>query len=201
MPTPLFVRAAVWLWLLYAVYLGHTRALAGQPPYVFALFLVVPLVTVVASYELLRTVRGWLDALDLRMLVFLHTTRFLAVFFLTLHGRGQLPGEFALPAAWGEILVAAGALVLAVLPMARAARLRAVAIWNMVGFAGAAFATVNAARVALAGDLRMNVFTDLPFSLLPTFLVPLILASHIVLFRRLQREERQPASASDEREE
>lgn len=200
MPTPLFVRAAVWLWLLFAVYLANARALAGQPPYVFALCLLVPAATVIAGYELLKPVRSWLDALDLRMLVFLHTTRFLAVFFLILHGRGELPGEFALPTAWGEIIIAAGALVLAVLPLARATHRRAVAVWNLVGFAGAVFGTVNAARVALGGDARMQVFTDLPFALLPTFLVPLILASHVVLFRRLQREEREPAGMGDEDE-
>lgn len=197
MPTPLFVRAAIWLWLLYAVWLGHTHALAGAPAYTYALCVLVPAVVVVIGYECLGLVREWLDALDLRMLVFLHTTRYLAVFYLVLLGRGQLPEDFALTIGWGEIVVASGALVLSALPLRRAARLRAIGIWNMLGFAHALLALVTAARVALGGDLRMNVFTDLPFSLVPTFVAPLALASHVILYRRLQREAKAPPPAGD----
>lgn len=198
MPTPLFVRAAAWLWLLYAVYLGHTRALAGAPTYAWALCILLPAALVVAACELIGMVREWIDALDLRMLVFLHTTRFLAVFYLVLHGRGQLPAEFAHTVGWGEIVVATGALVLGALSLPRTARLRAVGIWNVVGFATAVLGLVTAARVAFAGDARMNVFSDLPFSLAPTFILPLALASHVILYRRLQREEKSGPSAGDQ---
>ena len=34
---------------------------------------------------------------------------------------------------------------------------------------------------------QMRALTYLPLSLLPTFLVPLIIASHVILFSRLRR--------------
>jgi hypothetical protein len=193
MPTPLPIRVLMWIWLLAAVYLANGRALAGQSWPVFAAVIAVPAILCVFAAEFFRGIRTWVDALDLRALVFLHATRLLAFFFITLHDRGELPAEFALPTAWGEIVVAAAALVLAVLPLDAVKRRRFVAIWNIVGFAHALFALSTAARVALAGDPRMEVFTDLPFGLLPTFLVPIVLASHVVLYRRLRREERSPA--------
>jgi hypothetical protein len=197
MPTPLFVRAAVWLWLLSAVYLGHARVLTTEPAHIHVLSVLLPAVIVVVGGLFLGQVRGWFDELDLRMLVFLHTTRLLAIFYLVLHGRGQLPGEFALTVAWGEIAIAVAALVLGVLPLRRSTRLRAIGIWNIVGLVTAIIGLVTAARLAFGGDLRLLVFTELPFNLVPTFLAPLVLASHVLLYRRLQREARAPAGTDE----
>lgn len=196
MPTPLFVRAAVWLWLLFAVFLGHARLLTSEPAYVHVLSVLLPALVVIVGGLFIGQVREWIDELDLRMLVFLHTTRLLAIFYLILHGRGQLPGEFALTVAWGEIAIAVAALVLGVLPLRRAVRLRAIGIWNIAGLVTAGIGLVTAARVALGGDLRLLVFTELPFNLVPTFLAPLVLGSHVLLYRRLQREARAPSDGT-----
>jgi hypothetical protein len=49
------------------------------------------------------------------------------------------------------------------------------------------FVVATAARLALADPDSMQGLLHLPLSLLPTFLVPLIIASHVVLAIRLAR--------------
>ena len=132
--------------------------------------------------------RAWLLAIDVRWLVALHLTRFVGAYFLYLYGRGQLPYAFAVPGGWGDITVAslAGALLLLGSPtMGR--RRAAYMLWNVLGLADILFVVVTAARLGAADPESMAALLRLPLSLLPTFLVPLIIASHVVLGVRLAR--------------
>jgi hypothetical protein len=52
------------------------------------------------------------------------------------------------------------------------------------------FVVLTAARLALAEPQSMAALLRFPLSLVPTFQVPLIIASHILLFARLRRWER-----------
>ena len=62
------------------------------------------------------------------------------------------------------------------------------------------FVVVTAARLGLADPASMMELTHLPLSLLPTFLVPLIIASHVVVFVRVrQRSARQWPTDRDAR--
>ena len=132
--------------------------------------------------------RAWLLAIDVRWLVALHLTRFVGAYFLYLYGRGQLPYAFAVPGGWGDITVAslAGALLLLGSPT-RGRRRAAYMLWNVLGLADILFVVVTAARLGAADPESMAALLRLPLSLLPTFLVPLIIASHVVLGVRLAR--------------
>jgi hypothetical protein len=46
---------------------------------------------------------------------------------------------------------------------------------------------LTATRLNLADPDHLRALTYLPLSLLPTFIVPLIIASHVVMFVRLSR--------------
>jgi hypothetical protein len=46
----------------------------------------------------------------------------------------------------------------------------------------------TAARLAFADPASMSALLRLPLALLPTFLVPLIIASHVFIFSRLRPE-------------
>jgi hypothetical protein len=174
------------LWLLTAVYLGASgRVAAWRPPLpqiVLAGLTALLLVAVVA----LARFRRWLRALDLRWLVAFHLTRFVGIYFLVLYYRdGALPYAFAVPGGWGDILIAT--LALGLLASVRQLETRGglVGIWNTLGLIDILFVVATASRLALADPDSMNALLHLPLSLLVTFLVPLIIADHVVVFWRI----------------
>ena len=62
-----------------------------------------------------------------------------------------------------------------------------VGLWNAAGLLDIMGVVVSAAEHALADRTSMAALLHLPLSLLPTFLVPLIIASHIFIFSRLRK--------------
>jgi hypothetical protein len=60
-------------------------------------------------------------------------------------------------------------------------------IWNTLGFVDIILVVFSALRFGLRDWQSMHALRELPLSLLPTFLVPLIIASHILIFVRLAR--------------
>jgi hypothetical protein len=128
-------------------------------------------------------VRHWAATVHRRSLLAVHLTRFVGFYFLFLSKRGDLPEAFALPAGIGDILVAAGALVLMIVPQLGYSR-RALLGWNIFGFVDIIFVVFSALRLGLRDWVSMAPLRQLPLSLLPTFLVPLIIVSHILIFGR-----------------
>jgi hypothetical protein len=187
MPTPVFIRAVLWLWLLTAVYLGHTHKLAGTHAATLPL-LMVGLAGAFLLLGRLKLVRDWFNGFDLRALVLLSTTRFVALYFLHLFTLGELPAQFAFVFGWSESLIAASALVVGAAPLKPALRHRVVGIWNIVGFIGLALLTFNLTSLALSDRAIHALLTQLPLVLLPAFLLPLLLATHVLIHRRLARE-------------
>ena len=132
--------------------------------------------------------RRWSGTVPLKGLVALHVTRLMAgSAFLWEMKQGRLSPVFALPAGWGDIAVATGALVLlaAFSPGELSGRYW-YGIWNFLGLADILGVVVLAAKTALADPGMMRPLLELPLSLLPTFLVPVIIVSHVLLFLRLR---------------
>lgn len=188
MPTSRVVRLVFWIWFAAAAYAGRQLWLQRIPAPAVQGILFGLTTLLLLGYARLAPLRAWADALDPRALVLLHVTRFIGIYFLVLYRRGKLPYDFAVPGGIGDIVVAALALLLVVAPLAAASRLRWIYIWNIVGFVDIILVVGTAIRLTLAEPAQMRALTVLPLSLLPTFLVPLILATHVVLFRRLSRE-------------
>lgn len=187
MLTQVVVRLAFWLWFATAVAVGRVSLLQRLPPPAIPGILFGLTALLLYGYFRVAALRAWADALDLRALVLLHVTRFVGIYFLVLYGRGELPHDFAVPGGIGDIVVATLALVVALAPLGPPLRSRAISIWNVIGLVDILLVAFTAARLNLSDPSQLRALTHLPLSLLPTFLVPLIIASHFVIFNRLAR--------------
>lgn len=190
-PTPyrstnvLLIGAA---WLVAAVALAATGAPQRlRPPVPQLVLLGVTGLLLLVTFKLPR-LRAWAYGIDARWLVALHLSRFIGFYFLALYGRGELPAAFAVPAGWGDNLVATLALfILLSGPPTIKSRWPLYVIWNVIGMADILMVVAKAALAATADPQSMQALLRLPLNLLLTFLVPLIIASHVVLFVRLAR--------------
>ncbi len=185
--TPLPIRLGIWIWLIAALLVGRLGLLQHLPMPVVQVVLVVLTAALLLGYFRNRALRVWLDGLDLRALLAFHVTRFVGVYFLLLYNRGELPYDFAVRGGWGDISAAALALLICVVPLGAGFRRRAITIWNVIGFIDIMMVVFSAARNGLAGNPQMKLLTVLPLSLLPTFIVPVIIATHVIIFLRLRR--------------
>jgi hypothetical protein len=140
------------------------------------------------------TLQRWTMKVELRWLVLLHLTRFVGFYFFLLCGRGELPFAFAAPAGWGDISVAALAVLLLALSDAR--NWGMLIIWNTIGLTDILFVVMTALRLGLDNRQSMHALREFPLSLLPTFLVPLIIVSHVLIFFRAARLKSPPPSAT-----
>lgn len=132
--------------------------------------------------------RSWRAGINLRQLVALHITRLVGIWFLVLAGRGALPSSWAVPAGWGDIAVATLALGIVLLVPDLTARRGVVLAWNLLGLADLLFVIGSASRLAFADPDALRGLFAFPTGLIPVFLVPLLLASHVWLFARLRVE-------------
>ena len=174
------------VWLAAALTLGATGATTRWRPPTPQLVLGGLTVLLLAAVVARPRFRRWLATLDLRWLVAVHPTRFVGLYFLVLYYRdGALPRAFAVPGGWGDIIVATLALGLLLAGGKLDGRPRLVGAWNAFGLLDILFVVATASRLALADPDSMNALLRLPLSLLVTFLVPIIIADHIVVFWRI----------------
>ena len=184
MPVSFVVRLIAWLWLGAAAAASYFLVLRRLPPLALTgISLTLAALTIAAALRI-PPLRRWIESLDLRALVLIHVSRFVGVYFLFLHQRGDLPRAFAVPAGIGDVIVATMALPVALAPLADAPRRRAIVIWNVVGFVSALLALVTMTRLNFSEPSLLVALTRLPLSLYPTFLLPLLLAIHVILFVR-----------------
>jgi hypothetical protein len=133
----------------------------------------------------ITAIKVWALNIDLRWLVLFHVTRlFAGAYFLVLCQSGQLPCRFAKPAGWGDMIVAVLALTVVGATRAQFAK-TFLLIWNALGLIDIIFVVSSTLRFGLNDWQSMHALRELPLSLLPTFLVPLIIASHVLIFVRL----------------
>ena len=187
---PRFPRGAALLttaWLALVLVAGATGFFARLPfpgPQLIILGLVA--VTLVAAIGV-PGLRAWVDALPLRALIGINALRFIGITFLVLAARGQLASVFGGRAGWGDIVTAALAIVLAAVNAPRTPWGRGVThLWNAFGFLDLVVAVGTATAVTLQQAVPgVAPVLSLPLLLVPAFFVPIFLANHVVIFRRL----------------
>jgi hypothetical protein len=179
---PRFPRAAgiaVTTWLALALLAGATGFLARLPfPGPQLIFLALFAATLVATTAV-PALRAWVDALPLRLI---------GITFLVLAARGQIAPVFAARAGWGDIATALLALILVAAGEPRTPLRRGLThAWNAFGFLDLVVAVATATAVTLNGSTPgIAPVLYLPLVLIPTLFVPIFLASHVIIFRRLR---------------
>lgn len=186
---PYILIALVWLALACAI--GATGRMAQlRPPLPQVVILALTAALIWAGVKH-RGFHDWLEQVSLRGVVAFHLTRFVGFAFLATYARNELPFEFAVPAGWGDIIVAVGALAIVLFQPRPESRPPVLMLWNVVGFADIVGAVLSAARLALRDASSMAPLLEFPMSLVPTFIVPIVVASHVLVFWRISR----PATA------
>ena len=182
-----FAPVVLTIWLVAALAAGAAGVVSRLQPPAPQIVLVALTAATLIAVATIPAASAWVASLSLERLVGLHLTRFVGFAFLALYAKGELPRAFALPCGWGDVATASGAavLLLAFRPLDR--RWGLIAGWNLFGLADILFVVVTAARLAMADATSMAPLLRLPLSLLPTFLVPLIIASHAIVFARWRR--------------
>jgi hypothetical protein len=179
------VTLVLLAWICLAVGLSGRLHYASAPAVAATVWTLTALV-LLACWKI-GSIRVWTLNIDFRWLVLFHLTRLVAgAYFLVLCQLGQLPCVFATPAGWGDIIVAIFALAVLALMRTKFAK-SLVIVWNTIGFIDIIFVVFSALRFGLREWQWMHALRELPLSLLPTFLVPLIIASHVLIFVRLAR--------------
>jgi len=182
-PTRAVLLGAV-LWLLTAIVLGASGALRGVPaPALVSLVASLVIILLVASWTV-PSLRRFARTVDLRLLAGFHLVRLVGLHFVLLGARGLLPGLFVVAAGWGNLLVAVLALLLLVWMPPGSSRGRSWWLaWNVLGLAVAL--SVGIVLLILGRSAPEPMLRVLPLSLLPSFIAPIAVTTHVWMLLRL----------------
>ena len=181
-PTLYFVLLLV-IWGGAAVAAGAFHLLAFLPPASVPILVALPTIALSIASRRSHAAQSVLADLGVRGLIAAHVGRFVGIYFLWLHAQGRLPAEFAYRAGWGDVASASGAAALLMLndgPFFR----RALLGWNVFGLLDLIVAVGTGAWLNLTRPGSMIELASFPATMVPLFLVPLMIASHLVMLRR-----------------
>lgn len=189
------------LWIGFAIALATTGiySATATPVPVVGIMVVLPLVATGAAASLSGGVRETLLVLPVPLLLGLNALRILpGAFILLLASQGKLSGPFPQSAGWGDIIVGVIAIPL-MLVAARnfAGSRRGLLAWNILGtldlLEAVALGVLSAPGSPLqiyGGTVGSTAMWSLPWSSIPTLLVPFYFITHGIIFARLLQGER-----------
>ena len=190
----LAVSVGAGLWAGLAAALGAANLFVGTNPIgppMIGTVIAFPMVATAVAAWISPSVRASLLGMPMPFLIGLNVWRVAGGFFLLLAAEGRLGGPFPYSAGWGDVIT--GALALPVAWLALRGQGKALAwSWNAFGMldlvAALAFGIISANGSPLqlihAGQGSQAV-QMLPWSLIPTVLVPMFLIVHGVVFAQL----------------
>jgi hypothetical protein len=189
-PSPSLPRGpllALAIWALFALGIAASGVISIERALVVPISLISSLTALLVVWRRVASVRELVARADVRSIVALHIIRApIGAAFLWLYARGELVGDFAQRAGYGDIV--AGVLALALLTVPGAIRKPALmASWNVIGLFDLVIVVLTAQRHIVFGDpSALRALMTFPFGLLPIFLVPLMIGTHVMLFTRLR---------------
>ena len=192
----LAVSVGAGLWTGLAAALAAANLFLGSKavgPVMIGTVIASPLVAAAVAASISLSVRRTLLGMPMPFLIGLNVWRLGGGFFLLLAAEGRLAGPFPYSAGWGDIIT--GALALPVAWLALRGQGKALVWgWNAFGMLdlvvalalGITSASGSPLQIIHAGVGSAGVQT-LPWSLIPTVLVPMFLIVHAVIFAQLAR--------------
>lgn len=180
------VQIILIIWLILAIVVAELGVLTKLPPVSVQIILVSLTVLCFLWYLLSTKFKEFINKVGLRGILVLHLVRYVGIYFLYLHSLGRLPYDFAVKGGWGDIAVAVFATILLVIP-GLLKRKSLLLIWNIFGLLDIIFVVAAAGRINMSSPKELHELTVLPLSLLPTFIVPLIISTHIFMFYLLKK--------------
>ena len=196
--------AKITLAAVIGVWIGLAAATAGagwltisRPVPVVGLFVAVPLLAAALATAWPAT-RNAMLSIPMPVMVALNIVRVFAVLFLLLAAEGRLTGPFPYSAAWGDIITGVIAVpVLWLLKEGGARYTTAIAAWNTAWnlFGAADLVLAIALGITSADGSPLQLFAapgsaamqELPWSFVPTVLVPIWLILHAIIAVQLRR--------------
>ena len=191
--TKIVMAALLGLWVGIAT-AGSAAgwAVMARPFPIMGLFVAAPLTAAIVATAWPRARQAMLG-LSLPLLVGLNVGRVFAVLFLLVAAEGRMSGPFPHSAGWGDII--SGVVALPLIWLARdPARNKAVLhLWNAFGMLDL-IAAIGLGVMSAVGS-RLQVFPGpgseamqhLPWSFVPTVLVPLWMILHVIIWVKLRR--------------
>ena len=191
----LALALAVGLWIGLAAAFASSGLLAVAKPFPYiGAFVALPLLAAAVLAASSPQWRAALIGLPMPLLVGLNIGRLVGILFLFLAADGRLGGPFPYSAGWGDIIVgvlAFPALWFASRPVPQAPGF--LAAWNIFGAldlivaVGLGVTSGPNAPFPIFASGNAALVQGLPWSFIPTVLVPFYLIVHAILFVQLRR--------------
>jgi hypothetical protein len=199
--------AKITLAAVIGIWIGLAAAAAGagwlkiaRPVPVVGLFVVVPLLAA-ALATTWPAARQAMLSIPMAAMVALNIVRVFAVLFLLLAAEGRLSGPFPYSAAWGDIITGVVAVpVLWLLKDGAARHTTAIGAWNLFGTADLVLAIAFGITSSEGSPLQIfpgpgsDAMQYVPWSFVPTVLVPLWLILHAIIAAQLRHAKRGQAA-------
>lgn len=176
------------LWFLTAYMLSLSGTINELTPPLPQIVIFVLVITLLVIFNLFTTLKIWIMSINIKYLIGVHISRLVGIYFLVLYSRNLLPYDFAVKGGLGDIFIAVTALILIIF-ISKESRVndKIYLVWNTFGFIDIMFVVLTAARIGIKNPHEISELFKLPLSLLPTFLVPIIIFTHVIIFIRLFR--------------
>jgi hypothetical protein len=182
--------AGLWIGLAAAASASDWLTISHPFP-VIGLFVAIPLVAA-AITTASAAARAALLGLPTRLLIGLNIGRVLAVLFFVLGAQGRLAGPFPFFAGWGDIITGVFAVPLLLFAVDGKHR-GAIEAWNLFGTADLVNAIFLGVTSSDGSPLQLfysspgsAAMQQLPWSFVPTVLVPLYLIMHATIWAQLR---------------
>jgi hypothetical protein len=195
--------AGLWIGLAVALATTGIYASTATPVPVVGVMLAIPLLLTGGAALFSARVRDTLLALPVPLMLGLNALRIVpGAFILLLASQGKLSGPFPQSAGWGDIIVGVIAIPLTVAAARNFAGSRRMLLaWNILGTLDLVEAVVlgvlsapGSPQQVFGGAVGSTAMWSLPWSTIPTLLVPFYFITHGIIFARLLQGERRPAA-------